>query len=339
MKITSNVLSKNAVTLYEAKVAGAIFCVLTDRRAKKIRFFGLRSAGNDAEELYFPPNAIVGLADAVTLKNRSALKGRFSLPAGLGTLPLGKNCYAPHGKFLGVLDAIETDRGEITAFVAGGESFSSSQLVSFSDEIVILSEKDEKYRAVPPRKTVPRVRDDRTVTIALPPEERRSPSEPLSYESAKTADSSEDTTEKPRAEAKVATFPSPAAVKPDTAPTESDERVLPDENNDKPESPIVKPAILPAATNAESGNVVRSASYAPPVRSSVLLPPRADVTVTRTPATGNDKSGYSFLIGKTMTGTVLADDGNVIIAKGERVTAETLQKAEGKLVLLALYSK
>ena len=124
-------------------------------------------------------------------------------------------------------------------------------------------------------------------------------------------------------------------------PTDSDEPALPGKSNDEPEKPIVKPVILPAATvTAESGNVARAAVYAPPVRSSVMLPPRADVTVTRTPRSGAaDKTGYSFLIGKTATRTILADDGGVLVSEGETLTADTLSKATGKLVLLALYSK
>lgn len=341
MTITSDILSKKTILLYEAEIAGEIFCVLTDGKSRKIRFFGIKTNGNDAEELYFPPAAVVGFSDAVTIKNRSALKGRFSLPGGLKRLPLGGECYTPDGKFSGALEAVETENGAITSFVAGGASFPSSRLVSFSDEIVILSGSDEKYRVVPPKSHVPKVKDERTVTIALSSVEPASPPEPLPDESAKTAETTAEITEKPRAEAKVSAFPSPAAAKPDNVPTDSDEPALPGKSNDEPEKPIVKPVILPAATvTAESGNVARAAAYAPPVRSSVMLPPRADVTVTRTPRPGAaDNTGYSFLIGKTATRTILADDGGVIVSEGETLTADTLSKATGKLVLLALYSK
>ena len=326
MTITSDILSKKTILLYEAEIAGEIFCVLTDGKSRKIRFFGIKTNGNDAEELYFPPAAVVGFSDAVTIKNRSALKGRFSLPGGLKRLPLGGECYTPDGKFSGALEAVETENGAITSFVAGGASFPSSRLVSFSDEIVILSGSDEKYRVVPPKSRVPKVKDERTVTIALSSVEPVSPPEPYPDESAKTAETTAEITEKPRAEAKVSALPAPA---------------LPGKSNDEPEKPIVKPVILPAATvTAESGNVARAAAYAPPVRSSVMLPPRADVIVTRTPRSGAaDNTGYSFLIGKTATRTILADDGGVIVSEGETLTADTLSKATGKLVLLALYSK
>ena len=349
MTITSDVLSKKTVSLYEAKVVGEIFCVLTDGKSRKIRFFGIKTNGNDAEELYFPPAAVVGFSDAVTIKNRAALKGRFSLPGGLKRLPLGGECYTPDGKLIGALDAIETENGAITAFVAGGTSFPSSRLVSLSAEIVILSETDDKYRLVPPKTRVPKVKDDRTVTIALSSVEPIPPIESIPAatevaerdETAKAVELSGITTEKPRTEAKVTAFPAPAAVSTNDEPNKRGEPVLPAESNDEPNKPTVKPVVLPAATvTTESENAARAAAYAPPVRSSVVLPPKADVTVTRTPLAGaTDKAGYSFLIGKTATRTILADDGGILVSEGETLTAETLSKATGKLVLLALYSK
>ena len=64
MTITSDILSKKTILLYEAEIAGEIFCVLTDGKSRKIRFFGIKTNGNDAEELYFPPAAVVGFSDS-----------------------------------------------------------------------------------------------------------------------------------------------------------------------------------------------------------------------------------------------------------------------------------
>lgn len=362
MIITSDVLSKKAIALYEARTAGEIFCVLTDSRAKKIRVFGIKTAADDdAEELYFAPAAIVGFSDAVTLKNRTALKGRFSLAGGLKALPIGGECYSPNGKFLGTLDSIDTVNGEIVSFTAGGVDYPAARLVSFSENVLILSDTDEKYRLSPPKTRVPKVRDDRTViaTVSLP-----EPVPPASKKSAEPPTSGFPPI-LPSGEAKVASYPVPAP--PETSNPIADEEAATDENNaaatDEPKTverpPVPKAVALPVKATVSDDKtenrgtikpiVLRSTepvpkvpteNYAPPVRSSVTLPLRADVTVTRTPVTGaGSKTGYYFLIGKTMTRTLLGDDGNAIISQGELITAETINKAEGKLVLLALYSK
>lgn len=362
MIITSDVLSKKAITLYEARKAGEIFCVLTDSRAKKIRFFGIKTAaGDDAEELYFAPAAIVGLSDAVTLKNRTALKGRFSLAGGLKALPIGGDCYSPDGKFLGTLDSIETENGEIVSFTAGGIDYPAARLVSFSENVLILSETDEKYRLSPPKTRVPKVRDDRTVSVSVAAPEPVPPAVKQSAEPQTSGLSSS----LPSGEAKVASYPAPEPSEPEKPVADKDAAT--DENNaaatDEPKTveppPVPKAVALPVKATVSDEKtenrgtikpiVLRSAepvpkvpteNYAPPVRSSVTLPLRADVTVTRTPVTGaGSKTGYYFLIGKTMTRTLLGDDGNAIISQGELITAETINKAEGKLVLLALYSK
>lgn len=336
MTITSDVLSKKAIALYEAREIGRVFCVMTDQKCKKLRFFGVETTGADAEKLYFNPGSVVGFSDAVTLKNRAAFRGRFSLPGGLKTMPMGGEIYSPGGKRLGTLDSVETENGAITAFVASGVAYPSSRLVSFSENIMILSETEEKYRVSPPRTRVPKVRDDRTVIIS---EAAVSPVATAKKMQVAAPDEQ-------KSEAKISSYPAPGQVeKSDSDETETtDEKtvLLPVKataGGENAESRAVA-AIKPIDLRSHSATSGASENYAPVVRSSVTLPPRADVTVTKTPVSSpGSKTGYYFLIGKTMTRTLLGDDGKAIISQGERITAETLGKAEGKLVLLALYSK
>ena len=336
MTITSDVLSKKAIALYEAREIGRVFCVMTDTRCKKLRFFGVETTGADAEKLYFNPGSVVGFSDAVTLKNRAAFRGRFSLPGGLKTLPMGGEIYSPGGKRLGTLDSVETENGAITAFVASGVAYPSSRLVSFSENIMILSETDEKYRVSPPRTRVPKVRDDRTVIIS-----EAMPEPVVSVEKAQTF-----TPDEQKSEAKISSYPAPGQVEnpsADEAET-ADEKVvaLPVKttiNGEKTDS-RAGVTIKPIDLRSRSVTSIANENSTPLVRSGVTLPPRADVTVTKTPvSTPGNKTGYYFLIGKTMTRTLLGDDGKPIISQGDRITAETLDKADGKLVLLALYSK
>ena len=70
--------------------------------------------------------------------------------------------------------------------------------------------------------------------------------------------------------------------------------------------------------------------------------PVENVMVTRAPAADDNKTpGYSFLIGKKLTRTLLLDDGTVLADEGSEIDEKTLEKAgsANKLVLLALHSR
>ena len=71
--------------------------------------------------------------------------------------------------------------------------------------------------------------------------------------------------------------------------------------------------------------------------------PYSNVSVTKSPATRDDArlAGYAFLIGKLVTKTLTADDGEVLVREGDRVTEVNLRRTEqaGKLVRLALHSR
>lgn len=99
----------------------------------------------------------------------------------------------------------------------------------------------------------------------------------------------------------------------------------------------------PGETRAEAPI---EADESPAAPEKIDLPgkiPYSNVSVTKSPATRDDArlAGYAFLIGKLVTKTLTADDGEVLVREGDRVTEVNLRRTEqaGKLVRLALHSR
>lgn len=106
--------------------------------------------------------------------------------------------------------------------------------------------------------------------------------------------------------------------------------------------PTAKATAMPEVT----AEAPIEADESPAAPEKVDLPgkiPHSNVSVTKSPSARDDArlAGYAFLIGKLVTKTLTADDGEVLVREGDRVTEVDLRRTEqaGKLVRLALHSR
>ncbi len=360
MQFISQILGKPVVCLYEAEAIGSARAAKCNERLTRVRFFSVAaSSENDASELFFPPRAVVGASDAVTLKNRAALKGKFSVPPALATLPIGAQAYSPDGKSLGKVTDAALDGDRVISLRCGDVDHPISRLVSRSDKIVIIATNDEKFSVSPPR--FPKTRDDRAVTAltaenpvgarayAYPSPARNADSDDSPAPASKPDERANSTVFTPSKRDETAVAENLVArrattISPASTAIKADERAaLSSTDRDNPARSATttesNPTVGKATVKSNDSGVTTIPPVVLPSARRTLSPVPVRATVLAKSDASGEPDGYDFLIGKTATRTILGDDGEVIARSGETITREIIAAASGKLILLALYSR
>lgn len=305
----SGLVGKNVIGLYEAKSAGTLSGALLDKNMGAVRCFEVLSEGeDDLCRRFFSPECLWAMdGDAVVLHNCGKLKGRLSLPASYVRGPINAAAYSPDGRLLGRVTDLTLDGFSVVGIDVGELSFPPESVLSRSDEIIIINDKGEKIKLVPPvSRRVPS--PDKASALAAVVAHSAEENAAAGSDNSAAADNSADNPE-------------------ETAGEESTERERAPEHE---RADAVRGEDSPAAVGAgESG--------------AVDLPLKVsgeNVSVTPGGA-GGRAAGYAFLLGKTATREVYGDDGMPLVRGGERIDDDALSRVAnaGKLVWLALHSR
>lgn len=148
----SGLVGKNVIGLYEAKSAGTLSGALLDKNMGAVRCFEVLSEGeDDLCRRFFSPECLWAMdGDAVVLHNCGKLKGRLSLPASYVRGPINAAAYSPDGRLLGRVTDLTLDGFSVVGIDVGELSFPPESVLSRSDEIIIINDKGEKIKLVPP---------------------------------------------------------------------------------------------------------------------------------------------------------------------------------------------
>lgn len=159
MRKISEFLNKEVISLYEAETAGTISGVLFEKKLKKALWLQIIKKGDIVDERLAVPLKCVFKWDsnAIVLKNSAEIVLEDTLDAqAYLKCPLGKNCYSAGGDCLGALSDIEIadNSGSVQQILCESGAYLSEQVVSVSDEMVILKRQGEKIALKNPAKTV-----------------------------------------------------------------------------------------------------------------------------------------------------------------------------------------
>ena len=318
----SEIIGKNVVSLFEAENTGTLVNVLFDKNLCKIRYFEVFSdEEEDVKRKFFDPSAVSSLYnDAVVIKNGGRLLSRFSIPPSFVPGPVNAAVYNPFGVALGRVTDVTLDGFSVVEINVGEKSFAPSKVLSKSEEILIINDTDEKIRLVPPVKKIPSPHESAARTVKV--------------NSAAPSDKEEVTT---GADAQNAKNAETSLNEPDT----EKETSSPENADTAQVRPVEARVTSMPITDAEIKESKEQVTLPSEVDVYKKIPVE-NVMVTRAPAADDNKTpGYSFLIGKKLTRTLLLDDGTVLADEGSEIDERTLEKAgsANKLVLLALHSR
>lgn len=163
----SEIVGKNVVSLYEAKNTGTLVNVLFDKNLTKIKYFEVFSdEDEDISRKFFSPDVVGAMEnDAVVIKNCGKMMSRFSIPPVYVPGPVNAAVYNPSGVALGRVTDVTLDGFSVTEINVGDLSFPPSDVLSKSDEILIINDTGEKIRLTPPAKKVPSAKDAPALTV------------------------------------------------------------------------------------------------------------------------------------------------------------------------------
>lgn len=320
----SEIIGKQVIGLFEAKCAGTVSNVLTDKSMTRIKYLEVFTDDeDDAEKKYFAPDCIAAVGDAVVLKNLGKLSARLSNPCNYPPSPLSLSAFNPYGKLLGKITEVTLDGFSVKEIIAGDRTFTPESVLSCSGELVIFNDTDEKIKLVPPSNKIPSPKKGRHITVKAHKAAQPAVSESViaapDHAIDATAPPQPETTSQPTIQ-----YQSEAVAQ--TAAQSKPETVAESTVTPKPEvvtETTVQPEIATDATTPQ-------------------VPSKGNVSVSRYPAESNlTHGGYAFLLGKLVTKTILREDGTAVISNGEYVNENNLAAvaAAGKLVQLALHSK
>lgn len=163
----SEIVGKNVVSLYEAKNTGTLVNVLFDKNLTKIKYFEVFSdEDEDISRKFFSPDVVGAMEnDAVVIKNCGKMMSRFSIPPVFVPGPVNAAVYNPSGVALGRVTDVTLDGFSVTEINVGELSFAPSDVLSKSDEILIINDTGEKIRLTPPVKKVPSAKEAPAFTV------------------------------------------------------------------------------------------------------------------------------------------------------------------------------
>ncbi len=164
----SEIIGKQVFDIYNANIIGTIHDACFDEKYKKV--LGFYFFDQDENEFYLKNSNIYSNSDYITVKNSSKVSSDFSLVNPLS--PIGKNVVGVSGKDYGTLSDVEFDeKYNITNFVTNIKSFSPTEILQISSNMVIGDEK-VKLNSFKPKTVKSAINlDNLTVTMMRLPDE------------------------------------------------------------------------------------------------------------------------------------------------------------------------
>lgn len=164
----SEIIGKQVFDIYNANIIGTIHDACFDEKYKKV--LGFYFFDQDENEFYLKNSNIYSNSDYITVKNSSKVSSDFSLVNPLS--PIGKNVVGVSGKDYGTLSDVEFDeKYNITNFVTNIKSFSPTEILQISSNMVIGDEK-VKLNSFKPKNVKSAINlDNLTVTMMRLPDE------------------------------------------------------------------------------------------------------------------------------------------------------------------------
>ncbi len=164
----SEIIGKQVFDIYNANIIGTIHDACFDEKYKKV--LGFYFFDQDENEFYLKNSNIYSYSDYITVRNSSKVSSDFSLVNPLS--PIGKNVVAVSGKDYGTLSDVEFDgKYNITNFITNIKSFSPTEILQISSNMVINDEK-VKLNSFKPKTVKSAINlDNLTVTMMRLPDE------------------------------------------------------------------------------------------------------------------------------------------------------------------------
>ncbi len=164
----SEIIGKQVFDIYNANIIGTIHDACFDEKYKKV--LGFYFFDQDENEFYLKNSNIYSYSDYITVRNSSKVSSDFSLVNPLS--PIGKNVVGVSGKDYGTLSDVEFDeKYNITNFITNIKSFSPTEILQISSNMVINDEK-VKLNSFKPKTVKSAINlDNLTVTMMRLPDE------------------------------------------------------------------------------------------------------------------------------------------------------------------------
>lgn len=313
----SDILNSPVVCKSDCAVLGEVRDAYFDEKCKNIAYFVVR--GEYSEKL-LPFTAVASFGDAVMVEDAFAQVATADVDFTLYLRGLlGRPVYTGTGKSKGTLkDVCFGASGKVISLQTEEISCSPSSVRAFGDVLLM---KDNCGKRKTPRVSFPQAQEDRPVGVL------------------------EETI------ADVAAEPDsllPRADVPDAEPSDgfAPAGSMPTENNDEGLSPSPLSVTL-SPVGSKVSPAPRSDVHAE--QPSDYTPVYIDTTARAIPVLFNQEdftphriiADYNFLLGRTLRDDLRSYVGEMLAAKGEKVTVEVVEKARrhGKLIELTLNSR
>lgn len=144
----SEIIGKSIISLYEGKVLGTITNVAFEKKLKKITHFIFFETENDEVEFVIHSNAIFAAGkNALVIKNASAVEPLSNLEPQIALCsPINLQVFTTQGACLGkVCDVfIDATFNVCSIAISNGETLSAQEVVSFSDNAILIQDKNVK---------------------------------------------------------------------------------------------------------------------------------------------------------------------------------------------------
>lgn len=336
MLTLSKILYRPVLVLDDGNIAGVVKDVFFDENLKTVLACDVRA---DNRSFILPIKNVISLNDVIVVLNSDALLPPDSSPY-IGEVRhdlINTAAYSPLGVFKGsITDAEFTPSGRVVKLITADEEFSPASIGKIGDVIIL---KTAAKRAK--KSFVPRPKRDYKVELFSEP-------------AVPTVDGNAQTAEAPSTVTNVSyggslsiqseTLPKP----PETSPTQSETSTKTSETA-SPQNTDKNIKILAEVSEILETKENAAVKFGDDFREPVISKGAFDILLEGSNNYAFDEDShsptriicdYSFLLGRTLANDLKTYQGEIIAAKGSRITDETVLSARkaGKLVELTLLS-
>ena len=143
MSKISEIISKQVVSLYEAKIVGTVVNVTFDEKLSKLKSFIVIDEDSEEEyELSFKD--VYAEKDSFVIKNQTKLKGVYF--EAFSNNPINKICLSVEGEVLGKVTEIEVSGEDVTAIILNDESRVAPSDVLACESVLIINRGENKVK-------------------------------------------------------------------------------------------------------------------------------------------------------------------------------------------------